>query len=352
VIDPHAQAHPVRVDHAASHANSHFRNRDVTRQMETEQVDTGRLDDVDPDIRAFHQATSAAYADLSAGGYADIAARRAVAERVRAPWRSGGPLMARTDDLRVGADGVRIRIHRPTDDPALPVLVYIHGGGWVLFSIDTHDRLMREYAARAGCAVIGVDYSLAPEARFPRPLDEVGQVLDWLRAEGAGQGLDTDRVAIGGDSAGANLSIATALRLRDAGRADLKALLLNYGAFDNVIRPSHDRYDGDDYMLTTAEMMDFWSDYLGGPIDVADPLARPLLAGLHGLPPAFLCIAACDILVDENHEMAHRLAEAGNAVCAVTYAGATHSFLEAMSISPLARRAIDDAAGWLRTHFA
>lgn len=310
------------------------------------------VDDVDPDIRTFHRETSAAYAALSATGYADVAMRRDVAEKVRLPWRTGGPLMARTQDLRVGRDEVPIRIHRPTGDERLPVLVYLHGGGWVLFSLDTHDRLMREYAARAGCAVVGIDYSLAPETHFPRPLDDIGQVLDWLRAEGMAHGLDAGRAAIGGDSAGANLSLATALRLRDAGRDDVKALLLNYGAFDNQLRASHERYDGDAYMLTTAEMMDFWSDYLGGPIDTADPLARPLLADLHDLPPAFLCIAECDILADENHEMARRLAEAGNAGRAETYAGATHSFLEAMRISPLARRALDDAAGWLKERLA
>lgn len=317
----------------------------MTAQMET-------VDDVDPDIRTFHRETSAAYAQLSAGGYADMAARRAVAEEVRLPWRSGGPTMMETRDLRVGPDAIGVRIHRPVTKDMLPVLVYLHGGGWMLFSLDTHDRLMREYAARAGCAVVGIDYSLAPEAHHPQPLDDIAQVLEWLRAEGAGHGLDIARIAVGGDSAGANLSIATALRLRDQGDHAIKALLLNYGAFDTVLRGSHERYDSDAYMLTTQEMMDFWSGYIGGPIDIADPLVRPLLADLQGLPPTFLCIAECDILADENHAMAQRLRDAGNAVEEKVYAGATHSFLEAMGISPLARRALDDASTWLKGQLA
>jgi acetyl esterase len=305
-------------------------------------------DDVDADVRVFHKRMSDAYAALSGGGYADVAKRRRVAEAVRAPWAAGGPQMARTHDLRVGAGDIRIRIHLPETGGGLPVLVYLHGGGWMLFSIDTHDRLMREYAARSGSAVVGIDYSLAPESHYPRPILDICEVLAWLRAEGGGYGLDVDRMAIGGDSAGANLAMAAALRLRDGGRSPLGALLLNYGAFDSRTRESHRRYDGDAYMLTVAEMLDFWRSYLGGPIDVADPLARPILADLRGLPPAYLCIAQCDILADENREMARRLAEAGNDVRAVVHAGATHSFLEAMSIAPLANRAIDDAARWLK----
>ncbi|HSI18641.1 MAG TPA: alpha/beta hydrolase [Sphingomonas sp.] len=303
--------------------------------------------ELDPDIRTFHARTSADYARLSGGGYADIAARRAVAETVREGWAAGGPAMAHSETLTVGPFGNRIRIHRPTGEAPLPVMVYLHGGGWMLFSIDSHDRLMREYAARSGCAVIGIDYSLAPEARFPRALDEVEAVLAWLRDHGAAHGVDATRLALGGDSAGGNLALSTALRLRDAGH-DAAALLLNYGAFDTVERGSHARYDGDTFMLTRAEMADFWANYLGpSPAAAEHPHARPMLADLHGLPPAFLCIAECDILADENLAMAERLREAGVAVTARVYPGASHSFLEAVEISALADRALAEASRWL-----
>ena len=303
--------------------------------------------ELDPDIRTFHARTSADYARLSGGGYADLAQRRAVAETVREGWAAGGPTMAHSETLTVGPNDTRIRIHRPTTETPLPAMVYLHGGGWMLFSIDSHDRLMREYAARSGCAVIGVDYSLAPEARFPRALDEVEAVCAWLRDNGAAHGIDATRLALGGDSAGGNLALSTALRLRDAGHG-AAALLLNYGAFDTVERGSHVRYDGDAFMLTRVEMAEFWDNYLGpSPAAAEHPHARPMLANLRGLPPSFLCIAECDILADENLAMAERLHEAGVAVTARVYPGASHSFLEAVEISALADRALAEASRWL-----
>ncbi|QNA87157.1 alpha/beta hydrolase [Sphingomonas sp. So64.6b] len=255
--------------------------------------------------------------------------------------------MAATETLTAGSAGVTVRIHRPTNDQGLPVLVYLHGGGWVLFSLDSHDRLMREYAARSGCAVVGVDYSRSPEVRFPTALDEIGAVCAWLRRHGAAHGLDSARIAIGGDSAGGNLALSSAIRQRDSGTG-LDGLLLNYGAFDTARRDSHSRYDGDGFMLTCDEMIDFWDNYLGTVPGAAEhPLARPMLAELAGLPPAFLCIAECDILADENRAMATRLREAGVAVDERIYRGASHSFLEAVDISALADRAIEDGAAWL-----
>lgn len=305
-------------------------------------------DEVDPDIRTFLTRTSADYAQLSLGEELDLARRRTVAARVRGPWTSGGPQMATTETLKVGPFETRIRIHRPSDAALLPVLVYLHGGGWTLFSIDTHDRLMREYAARSGCAVVGIDYSLSPEVRFPVALDEAQAVCAWLGEHGAAHGLDIGRLALGGDSAGANLALSTALRLRDAGK-DAAALLLNYGAFDTVERASHARFDGEAFMLTVPEMAAFWENYLGPDGAAHDhPHARPMIADLHDLPPAFLCIAECDILADENHAMADRLREAGVEVTAAVYPGATHSFLEAVEISALADRALEEAARWLR----
>ena len=306
-------------------------------------------DDVEPGIRRFQQQTTADYQRLSGGSYRDLAHRRDVAERVRVPWVEGGPAMASTENLRVGEHSLRIRIHRPQTAAALPALVYLHGGGWVLFSIDTHDRLMREYAARSGCAVIGIDYRLAPETRYPDALEDIAAAIDWVREHGPEYGIDPARLAIGGDSAGANLAIATALRLRDRGDGHvLSGMILNYGVYDRETHPSYARYGGPEYMLTADEMAEFWHDYLGDAATGEDPLVRPMLADAAGLPPAFMCIAECDILADENRAMAARLAAAGVAVEAPIYAGATHSFLEAVSVSPLASRALDDAAAWLR----
>ncbi|WP_407353324.1 alpha/beta hydrolase fold domain-containing protein [Luteimonas sp. R10] len=306
--------------------------------------------DVDPEIRLFLQRMNAGYAAFPGFASASLAEARRIAERVRAPWVSGGPEMAASQELRIGALQTRARILRPrAGDAPLPSLIYLHGGGWTMFSIDTHDRLMREYAARAGVAVIALDYSLSPEAKFPRAIEETVDAIDWLRSHGAAHGVEASRMAVGGDSAGANLAVASQLRLRDLGRPMLSAMLLNYGAYSDRPTPSWTRYDGPSYMLGADEMRRFWSNYLRGDADRDDPLAVPMRADLRGLPPAFMAVAECDILADDNHAMAGALRSAGVDVEVRTYAGATHSFLEAMSISRLSNRALDDAARWLST---
>lgn len=304
-------------------------------------------DGLDPEIRQFRDALLGDYA--AQGTPRDRSHRRAIAETVRVRWVEGGPTMAETRKLSVA--GIRCRLHRPNADRPLPVLVYLHGGGWTLFSLDTHDRLMRELAAAAGCAVLGVDYSLSPEHRYPVALNEVVAVLQALPEQGEALGIDTRRIAVGGDSAGANLALAAALRCRGEGPR-LAAMLLAYGAYDTQRRDSHDLY-GDEahYILTPDEMDAFWADYLA-PGTECDPLARPLLADLSGLPPAFLSVAQCDVLADENLAVRDAMIAAGVAVDARVYAGATHSFLEAVSISALARRALAEGGAWLKARFA
>lgn len=312
------------------------------------QAGTPLQDDVDPQIRRFLQRMNAGYAAYPELPTASLPQARRIAEAVRAQWVAGGPDMAAVEELRVGTLRTRIRILRPVVATPLPALVYLHGGGWTMFSIDTHDRLMREYAARAGVAVVAVDYSLSPEAKFPRALEETVDVIGWLRQHGGEHGIDASRLAIGGDSAGANLSVASQLQLRAEGDAPLSAMLLNYGVYTDRRTASWDRYDGPSYMLESGEMQRFWDNYLRSDDDRRDPLAMPLLGDLRGLPPAFLAIAECDILADGNHAMAAALRDAGVDTDARSYRGATHSFLEAMSIAPLADRALDDAAAWLR----
>jgi acetyl esterase len=303
-------------------------------------------DELDPDIRRFVTAVQRSYARYPDFDSLPLPERRKAAEEVRAPWRTGGPHMRHTVDTAI--DGVRARIHIPGDAASLGAMLYLHGGGWTMFSIDTHDRLMREYAQRSGAIVVGIDYSLSPEAKFPLALNEVVASIDWLRAEGASYGIDPTRLAIGGDSAGANLAVAAALRLRGRDRVPLLAMLLNYGAFTTERSASFERYGGPRYMLTAEEMQYFWSNYTSKPAELRDPLVVPYRADLRGLPPAFLCIAGCDILADGNRAMAARLA-AAQVPCEVHfYQGATHSFLEAVSIAPLAERALADAARWLR----
>lgn len=163
---------------------------------------------IDRDIKHFVDTVVAETRRLSGGRELDWPQKRAIAEQARLPWRQGGPTMARTEDIVVTTEAgpVRLRIHDPSPARDKPLLGYIHGGGWAMFSLDTHDRVMRELAARADMTVVGIDYALAPEARYPIALNQVVGVVRWLRTHGAEHGLDATRLALGGDSAGAALS--------------------------------------------------------------------------------------------------------------------------------------------------
>ena len=308
---------------------------------------------LDPEIMVFIDDVRATWRRLAAGRTdLDWPARRELAEASRAPWTRGGPQMGDTRELTVPTEAgvVRLRIHDPAPGEAKPTLVYMHGGGFALFSLDTHDRLMREYAHATGMAVVGVDYALAPEARYPVALDQVVGVVRWLRAHGGDHGLDGERLALGGDSAGGGLSLGAALKLRDAGQGDaVKAILSIYGGFGPDFTPTAlQRYASPEDMLTAQEIREFWDNYVGHVRDRRDPYLAPALAPLEGLPPTFLVIAECDALVEQNLQVAGSLLAAGVRVEAKVYRGAPHSFIEAMSVSATARQAIADSAQWLR----
>jgi acetyl esterase len=260
---------------------------------------------------------------------------------VRAPWARGGPQMASITEQTVA--GVRVRWYDPGPPVEKPVLIYLHGGGWTLFSLDTHDRVMREYAARAGVMVVGIDYALSPEAKYPVALEQVVAVARFLGEHNA-------RMAIGGDSAGANLALSACIRLRDEGHARLiRAMVLNYGVFERrSSAEARDRFGGAGNMLTSEEMESFWRNYLRDDRDADDPLVSPLRADLRGLPRTFLVVPELDLLTEQSLQLADRLAAAGVSVDLEIYRGAVHSFLEAVSIAPIADRAFDDTATWLR----
>lgn len=282
----------------------------------------------------------------------DTGERRRIASIVRARWAAGGPAMRRTVNTRVtvGQRNVPIRVHIPQTLHNNGTLIYAHGGGWVLFDLDTHDRLMREYAARAGVVVVGVDYARAPEHPFPAAIEDIAgivralpQLTSMMLPQAPG------KLVLGGDSAGANLSVAAALRLRDDGLISLvDGLLLNYGAFDSACRSaSYDYYGDGRYLLSADEMHGFWRSYVPNPANDTHPLVNPLRADLAHLPPSWLCVAEHDVLQDDSHRMHAALQGAGCSSSLRVYPGTVHSFLEAMSVAPVAAEALDDAAQWL-----
>ncbi|MDB5371819.1 MAG: Acetyl esterase [Belnapia sp.] len=211
---------------------------------------------------------------------------------------------------------------------------------------------MREYAVAAGCAVIGPDYALSPEAVFPQALEECEAVLRWIVAEGGAWGLDPRHIVVGGDSAGANLAAGLALSLRDGGApVPLAGLLLNYGVFDSRLDTSSYQEFATGYGLTEARMRFYWDAYAPRPADRLNPLAAPLRAELAGLPPCLLHIAELDVLASENHAMAAKLRAAGVAVETEVFPGTVHGFLRAVDSVGAARRAVAAGAAWLRTRF-
>lgn len=314
------------------------------------------LDALDPALRSFVHTVCSEGARRIGGRTLDWPQLREIAHAVRLPWHAGGPVMASTTTHRIahGADGFEVRVHRPQDVAAqAPALVYLHGGGWCLFSLDTHDRLMRELAERAGVVVIGVDYALAPEHPYPVALEQCIATIRALREQPDTFDIDATRLALGGDSAGANLAIATALRLRDVGaHGGLDALVLLYGAFDTALDADAVRTLGTaDAMLSAEEMAIYWAAYLGPDAAACrDGYAVPAHADLHTLPPTLLLWGERDVLAAQNAAMAARLRAAGVRVDALAYPRTPHSFIEAMSISDIARDALARSADWLRTH--
>jgi acetyl esterase len=300
-------------------------------------------------LDAGHRAFLAALASAGTAGSTSLGDLRAAAEAVRLPFQAGGPAMDEVADVIIAtrAGEAQVRLHYPVAARPLPALVYFHGGGWTLLSLATHDRIMREFAAATGWAVAGVELPRAPEVPFPGALDLAREATIALGAEAGRHGLD-GRMALAGDSSGANLALSAAIALRDAGRAVAEALILAYGVFDcDFTRLSYRAFSRPPLTLSADRMAWFWSNYCPSVADRANPLAAPLHADLGGLPPVRLVVAGQDVLRDENLAMAVRLAEAGNAVSLDHYPGAPHGFLEALSLAPPGAMAIARAAAWL-----
>ncbi len=277
---------------------------------------------------------------------------RSINEKLNLPLTAGGPAMAESTDRWVMGRGRRIlcRVHKPIMAESLPVLVYAHGGGWVWSSVDTHDRIVREYAAAAGIAVVSVDYALSPEARFPQALEEVAAVVRFLHAQGAQWGLDSTRIAIGGDSAGGNLALGCALMLRDQGDGEiLKGILANYPVCDDdFANPAYRAFGAGGYFLTEEKMRFYWSAYVPHAADRRHPWAAPLHAQCQGLPPVLVHLAELDVLAHEGEAMAARLQAHGVQVELEIFPGTIHGFLRNTEHVGKARDAIAKAGAWLK----
>ncbi len=246
---------------------------------------------------------------------------------------------------------IPLRVYVPVEATRpLPILVYLHGGGFVIGSLDSHDRVVRRLAARASAIVVAVDYRLAPEHRFPVPFEDALAATQWVLASARLLGGDPERVAIGGDSAGGNLSAAVCLALRDARRRDPRApvprlQVLVYPATDLRRQSESHRRLGRGYLLTTELIDWFMSRYLRSRADELDPRGSPLLATDHrDLPPAWITIAGFDPLRDEGEAYAAKLRESGVATELVYEPGMIHGFFTMGGVVPRAAEVVDLAA--------
>jgi len=263
--------------------------------------------------------------------------------------------VAEVRDLTVaGPQGeLPLRLYYPAslDQARLqPALVYFHGGGWVIGSITSHDRLCRALANASACIVISVGYRLAPEHKFPASVIDCEAGFRYVASNAARLGVDPARIAVGGDSAGGNLAAVVCVRARDSGGGQPMAQLLIYPATGHGIETSSRERFAEGYLLTRNTMRWFADHYLRDANDADRPEASPrLVEDLSGLPSAYVLTAEYDPLCDEGEEYAYLLHEAAVPVTLRRFGGMIHGFVQLTGIAPITRCAIDEMANWLRT---
>ena len=268
------------------------------------------------------------------------------------------PAVASSRDLQATGPqgGIPLRLIRPAgsnESDVLPVLVYYHGGGWVIGDLDTHDTLCRQLANAAGCAVVAVDYRMGPEHRFPAAVIDAVAATHWVRAHAPELHVDASRLAVGGDSAGGNLAAVVALSARESGDLPIVFQLLIYPATDqHRAHPSH-ASNGKGYMLETETMDYFSGHYIADKAQYKDWRASPLLhADLSKLPPALVLTAGFDPLRDEGAAYAEKLTAAGNRASYVCFERQIHGFITMGKVIDEANTAVAFCAAELRRALA
>lgn len=253
-----------------------------------------------------------------------------------------------------GADGYRIpiRIYRPATPRPQGVLVNMHGGGWVRGSLDSDEFRSHFLAHQSGCAVVSVDYRLAPEHRFPVPLDDCLAVTRWVAAEAAALGFDPGRIGVAGDSAGGNLATAVAMILRDSGELAVRCQILTCPVCDHDFDRASYRENAEGKLLTRAQMMWFWDQYAGS-ADRDDPRLSPLRsADLRNMPASLVLTAEYDPLRDEGEAYAAALAAAGNLVESRRLEGLLHAFQALAPAHPRSVESLEITAAFMRRHLS
>jgi len=229
-------------------------------------------------------------------------------------FNAGAPALPHIEQrtIDVPSGRTRVRLYDPGIPAPAPTVVLIHGGGWVMGSLETYDGFARQIAKRSGLRCLSVEYALAPEHPFPAPLDDCIAAVKWAVSEGSALGIDPSRIAVIGDSSGANLALGVCLSLRDAGVDAVRGAALMYGVYSlDLDTPSAHAYGGGPYFLSDADMALFWNDYLPDQAARKNPLAVPMLANLANLPPLYIAGGEFDPLRDDSERLAARAKAAG-----------------------------------------
>jgi acetyl esterase/lipase len=263
------------------------------------------------------------------------------------------PLQSERTVMLPGPYGdVPCRFYYPEGAVRPPCLVYLHGGAFMQGSLNNWDHFLRDLVRQSGVAVMSVDYRLSPEYKFPVAFDETVAMVRLMARDGGDQGINSKRLAVGGDSAGANLALAAALALRDAGETALRFQLLIYGVYSTSVEsPSWQRF-GRGAGLSQASMNWAWQTYLEKPEQWRDWRAAPILADLKSLPPAHLIVGSLDPLLDDSNNLAAKLEAAGVPSDLTIYQGINHGFIRYGRLIRTARTAVADCANALKTAFA
>src|SRR6516162_4780436 len=271
---------------------------------------------------------------------------RAAVDRIGEFLGEGSVPLQREQNLSLpGPHGqVPCRLYLPDNAARPPLIIYSHGGGFMQGSLPSWDAMLRELVRQSGVAALSVDYKLSPEHRFPVAFEEMVAMIRLAAREGAGLGIDPTRLAVGGDSAGANLALAAALALRDAGDRSLGFLLLIFFCYSAATESASWQRFGRGAGLSQTQMRWIWETYLERPEQHNDWRAAPVLADPAGLPPAHLIVGRIDPLLDDSHLLAARLKEAGVPCQLTVYDGINHGFIRYGRLIATARRAIRDCA--------
>ena len=269
----------------------------------------------------------------------------------RAWWNEIKPEMRNVSELAVTGPvrDVPVRIYYPLNSDNGPTLLYLHGGGWVVGNLDTHDRVMRLLAELSGARVVGVDYALSPEYKFPIAINEVLAVINWLQGQGADHGLDVSRLGLGGDSAGANMAVAVTQLCHQQSANLIQFLLLYYGAYGLTESLSRQQYSGTEYELTDEERQFYLTSYLASEEDKTDPRFKVLNGDIGLLPTAFIGAAECDPLRDDSKALHEAMQTVGRPAILKIYPGVLHSFIHYSRMLDKATEALHDGAAALKT---